>query len=71
MTQQIRALVAPAEDPGLVSSMLCGSSQPPITQVPVEQMTSSDLCRHLAYTVHIQYIHEGKITHTDKRKMNL
>lgn len=50
MAQQLRALAAPAEDPG--SSLMAGGSQPPVTSVPGDLTHSSDLCGHWTHTVH-------------------
>jgi hypothetical protein len=43
MTQQLRALAALAEDPGLVPSIHINSGQPSVISVPEDPVPSSDV----------------------------
>lgn len=47
MTEQLRALAAPAEDKSLVPALTMGNSQSPTALVPRDAMPSPGLHKHL------------------------
>lgn len=50
--QELRALAAPAEDPGRFPAPTLGSSHPPVTPGSGNRTPSSGLCRYFTHVTH-------------------